>query len=107
MSKSAILPGLIRTANERIVQNNSTAVGLNSTTLAAGGSYLRLSVETGDCRFLMGGTLTPTTGVLLQKDTIHIIEGFNNTALFKFIHNTGEAATVINVEKYKFEGEGL
>lgn len=107
MVDRVVLAGLVRTAGERIYQSDSTALSLNSTTLAAGGGFLRLSVESGDCRifFDAAAALTPTTGVLYQKDSVYEFVGFNDTG-FRVIHNTGEAATVINVERYKFVGEG-
>lgn len=109
MTTRVVFPGLVQTALERIYQSDSTALGLNSTTQAAGGSYLRLSVETGDCRITMGGlaaSLTPTTGILLQQDTVYEIDNFGSTG-FLVIHGTGVAATVVNVERYKWEGEGV
>lgn len=108
MTTRGMLTGMDPTAFERIVQNDSTAVSLNSTTRAAKGSVLRFSIESGAARFRdFGGDPTPTTGVILQNSVTYEWEGYNNASSLKFIHNTGVSATIINVSKYKASGEGI
>lgn len=107
MSNRIIFSGLIPTAFERVIQNNTTAVAFNSTTLAAAGSFLRFSVETNDVRWRDDGTdPTATTGVLLQKDTVFEMVGYNGTSKLKFFKAAG-GTSVINVTRYKYDGEGV
>ena len=101
MTQRIILAGLTATALERLVLN-STAVSLNGTTRAAGGSFLRLSVEGADARYSEGATApTATTGVLLQADQVYEFSGYNGTSLLKFVKST--AGAIINVMRYKHE----
>lgn len=100
------LAGLTATAFERKILN-STGSSLNSTTRAAAGGVLRISVETADARFRSDGTApTGTTGVLIQKDTAYEFYGYNGTSDLQFAGDAG-GASVLNVERYSHPGENI
>jgi len=98
------MSGLIPTAFGRHVLN-STAISLNSTVLAATGSFLRISVETDNARFRDDGTApTGTTGVVLQSGAVFEMDGFNGTSKLQFVGDAGGGA-VLNVARYRYTGE--
>ena len=99
-----MMAGLVPTAFEKITLN-STAVSLNSTTRAADGSILRISVETAAARYKdFGGAPLKSTGVVIQQDTTYEFIGYNGTAALRFCGVAG-AASVLNVLRYKYVGE--
>ena len=100
-----MLAGLVPIAFQKITLANSTAVGLNSTVKALGGSVLRLSVETQDARFREDGTdATLTTGVALFSGVTYLWEGLNATAnALSFQRATG--TSTINIMSYKHTGD--
>ena len=104
MTQRIILAGLIPTAFEKITLN-STAVSLNGTTRAAGGSVLRMSVETANARYRDDGSApTKVIGVVLQADTAYEFFGYNGTSALKFCGSAG-AASVLNVMRYAHVGD--
>ena len=95
------LDGLVPVGFQKITLSNSTAVGLNSTA-RIGAHVLDISVETQPARYRADGTPpTLTTGVILQKDVIHRLHGFNGTSLLKFQRTTG--TVIVSVQSYKFD----
>lgn len=106
MTQRITLAGLAATAFERKILN-STGSSLNSTTRAAAGSVLRVSVETANARMRSDGSApTGTTGVLLFSNTTYELFGYNGTSDLQFAGD-GDAASVLNVERYKHPGENI
>ena len=105
MVDRTMLSGLVPIAFQKITLSNSTAVGLNSTIKALGGSVLRLSVETQNARFREDGTdPTLTTGVALFTGRTYFWEGLNATGnALAFQRSTG--VSTINIMSYKHTGD--
>ena len=104
MVDRTMLAGLVPIAYQKITLANSTAVGLNGTIRALGGSVLRLSVETQDARFREDGTDPAlTTGVALFSGVTYMWEGYNGTSALMFQRSTG--TSTINVMAYKHVGD--
>lgn len=98
-------PGLVNAGFQIISLSNSTAVGINSTVRDAGAQVLYISAETQNARFRSDGTdPTLTTGVLLEKDKLHRIEGFDGTSILKFQRSTG--VCTLHIQGMKYVGSG-
>lgn len=104
MTDRTMLAGLIPTAFETLTVN-STAGGLNSTTLAAGGSVLRFSIETNSVRYRIDGTEpTDSSGILLTTG-VYEWQGFNGTSALKFIDSTPGSDATINLTRFRHAGD--
>ena len=97
-------PGLLNAGFKKLSQSNSTAVGLNATIQANLPDVLDLSVETQAVRMRADGTdAASSTGVLLEKDVHHRLEGIKEYSNLTFMRATGGTA-IINVQAWKYPG---
>jgi hypothetical protein len=98
-ARNITLGGLIPVGFQRSTLSNSTAVAVNST-IRASAVVLDISVETNAARYRSDNTApTLTTGVVLQKDVFHRLEGYNGTSNFRFQRSTG--TSIVSIMGYK------
>ena len=101
MPKLVGLTGLIPVSFTTLTLANSTALGLNATTLASA-SVIVFSVETNTVRMRADGTApTRTTGVLFQTDQVYSLDIDGSTNL-KFQRTTGTAK--VSVQSFRAPG---
>jgi hypothetical protein len=101
MAKRNTPAGMVAVGFQVISLSNSTAVGLNTTCIAA--KVLHISVETQDVRYRADATApTLTTGVLLQSDQMTWLFDVP-TATLKFQRSTGTSK--VSIMAYKYKGE--
>lgn len=92
--------GLIALGFQTLSLGNSTALGLNTTTIA--GTAFHISIETQNIRYRGDGTDPAlSTGVLLIKDADYWMLGINGVNL-NFQRTTGTAK--VSIMSYKWPG---
>lgn len=102
MTQRIMIAGLVSVGFQTMSLSNSTAVGLNSTTLPS--SVLDISVETNDARYRADGTDPAlTTGVMLKQGSIYRFEGLGGIANLKFQRSTG--ISKVSIQAYKHVGD--
>ena len=102
MTTRIMLAGLVSAGFQVIELADSTAIGLNSTTILS--SVLDLSVETNDARYRADGVDPAlSTGVVLKQGVTYRFEGLGGMAGLKFQRTTGTCD--ISVQAYKHIGD--
>ena len=102
MTTRIMLAGLVSVGFQASALADSTAIGLNSTTLPS--SVLDISIETNDARYRADGVdPTLTTGVILKQGATYRFEGIGGIANLKFQRTTGTCS--ISIQAYKHIGD--
>ena len=102
MTQRIMIAGLVSVGFQEITLADSTAIGLDSTTLPS--SLLDISIETNSARFRADGTdPTLTTGVLLPQNSIYRFEGVGGLSALKFQRSTGSC--VVSIQAWKHIGD--
>ena len=102
MTQRIMMAGLVSAGFQVMSLSNSTAVGLNSTTLLS--SVLYVSVETNNARYRADGTDPEmTTGVLVVTGVVYRFEGIGGIANLKFQRSTGTSK--VSLQAYKHIGD--
>ena len=102
MTQRIMMAGLVSAGFQVMSLSNSTAVGLNSTTLLS--SVLDVSVETNNARYRADGTDPAlTTGVLVVTGAVYRFEGIGGNSDLMFQRSTGTCK--ISIQAYKHIGD--
>ena len=95
------LAGLLPVYFEVLTLEDSTAIALSSTA-QANAHVLYISVETNSARMRADGTdPTLNTGVVFEKDVLHVFEGYDGTSDMKFQRTA--STSVVSIQSYKHD----